>query len=99
MEIESLKKRIKTALNSPARCPVKGCDVVFPNDPDSAALRIVVAQKEIALDDAVVSMTQRQLPFAVFKCIEAIDIAAGLAGNDLDLAVASVEVVALHDCP
>ena len=70
--------------------------LVFVDNADAAGVIDPVAEKHIALDGVVIAMPQRQGPAGLEEDIATEGIAAGLAGDDLDLTVAAIEIVVLY---
>ena len=69
-------------------------DVIFADDAHAAAAFFVVADEEIAVNNAAIAVTQSQHSGAFVKSVAAINVFARFVGDDFDFAVATVEQIA-----
>ena len=70
--------------------------MILANDANAAGQRQSRAEKPVAINAAAVAVAKRQRALALIERVVAVNIVAGLAGNDFDLTVAREQVKAAN---
>src|SRR5690606_16618863 len=72
-------------------------DLPLVDEPDTTGVGLPVAEERVVLDDVAVAVAQRQRAAGLEEHVAPKRVAARFARDDLDLAVAVLEPVVLHD--
>ncbi len=83
-------------------CPLQTLHIVVTNglpginDADAACVIYVISKEDITFNTIIVSVKKRKRPAGFMKCIISNLVSAGLARNNLQLAIATIKVVILN---